>query len=168
MGYTHYYGFKKDPKSIEKGADKFKQAVEATKNCISRLPKYISQTDVHWDADKKEYVKKRKRYPLVLRNGLGHGKPIFNDDKICFNGDAEGKERYYHDTFLLSMDNGHSDFCKTARMPYDVAVCIALLCFKHYFKSDFEFSSDGDIQDGEEGWKQAKKITAEYFYYDNI
>ena len=33
------------------------------------------------------------------------------------------------------------DFCKTARKPYDVAVCLALLCFKKNFGNDFSYSN---------------------------
>jgi hypothetical protein len=47
-------------------------------------------------------------------------------------------------------------FCKTARKPYDILVCVSLLAFKHAFYNPdvFSFSSDGDNAD----WQAAKNL----------
>jgi len=153
MGYTHYYRFSKNPKTIEKGAEKFANAVNAAKICIGRLPKRIYSVN---DGGKRTSY---RLYPM--RGGNGYGEPIYNPDFICFNGDEKHGQGY--ETFYISLKNDFSTYCKTARQPYDVAVCIALLCFKHYFGRDFELSSDGDMEKGEEGWKRAKRITKDYF-----
>lgn len=163
MGYTHYYKFVKCPNNIENGAEKFANAVNAAKICIGRLPKHIYYTKkLYNEATKAFDIKKRKSYRLYpMRGGNGYGEPVFKPDFICFNGDEEHKQGY--ETFCIDFKNDFCTFCKTARQPYDVAVCIALLCFKHYFGNDFKLDSDGGIESGEEGWKRAKKITNEYF-----
>lgn len=162
MGYTHYFRFREDPKNIENGAEKFANAVNASKVCIERLPKRIYYTHMGYNQKTGKFdIKERKSYRLYpVCGGLGYGKPVFKQDYICFNGDKKHGQDY--ETFYIGFKNGFSTFCKTARQPYDVAVCIALLCFKHYFGHDFELSSDGDMEKGRE-WKRAKKITDEYF-----
>ena len=37
MGYTNYWKFTDNPKNIENGAEKFKNAVNAAKDCIGRV-----------------------------------------------------------------------------------------------------------------------------------
>ena len=165
MGYTHYWEFKTAPIKIEEsgknGKEKFVSAVKATQECIAKVPKKIKQRVWSWDSDKNESVSKEMTFPFALFGGNGTGKPVFSDKEICFNGDES--KGLGHETFLISMDSKGFDFCKTARKPYDVAVCIALICFKHFFGDDFTYHSDGDIKNGEEGWGKAQEITTEYF-----
>ena len=163
MGYTHNYRFNKNPQSIENGAEKFANAVNAAKICIGRLPKRIYYTKTLYNESTKAFdIKKKSSYRLYpMRGGNGYEEPVFKPDYICFNGDKEHKQGY--EAFDIGFNNKFCTFCKTARQPYDVAVCIALLCFKHYFGDDFRITSDGDMEKGEEGWKRAKKITDEYF-----
>lgn len=163
MGYTHHYRFSKNPQLIENGAEKFANAVNAAKICIGRLPKRIYYTKkLYNEATQAFDIKKKSSYRLYpMRGGDGYGEPVFNPDFIYFNGDEEHKQGY--ETFYIDFKNDFSTFCKTARQPYDVAVCIALLCFKHYFGDDFCLRSNGDMEKGEEGWRRAKKITDEYF-----
>ena len=64
-----------------------------------------------------------------------------------------------HETFGIKWypEKGESrDFCKTARKPYDVLVCVALLAMNEAFKGTgaFTFSSDGDNSD----WQTAKDV----------
>lgn len=145
MGYTHYFGFKKNPADIENGELKFMNAVAMFREGLKKLPN------------------------LKLCGGLGKGEPIINDKEVCFNGDASTGDDY--ETFRISFANdgdGFDDFCKTARQPYDVAVCLAILCFGEAFGDDFQYSSDGycprdrQVIDGEvkleEGWAKANEI----------
>lgn len=136
MGYTHYWEFKTAPAEIQDGKKLFSASVKAAKQCI-------------------------KETGVTVRGGLGTGAPRFNSSEIRFNGDAATGNDC--ETFSISLDDGEWDFCKTSRRDYDVAVCIALLCFKHFFGNKFIFSSDGDIENGEEGWSKAKEITEKYF-----
>ena len=162
MGYTHYYRFSKNPQTIENGAEKFANAVNAAKICIGRLPMRIYYTKSVYNQETGAFdIKKRKSYRLYpMRGGNGYGEPVFNPDYICFNGDEEHQQGY--ETFDIGFNNDFCTFCKTAKQPYDIAVCIALLCFKHYFGHDFDLSSDGDMEKDRE-WKRAKRITEDYF-----
>ena len=145
MGYTHYWNFRKEIKEIENGDEKFKAAIALFKEGLKQLP------------------------DLKLGDGIGKGEPIINDECLCFNGSAELDEDY--ETFHIGLNMEIMDldnFCKTARQPYDVAVCLALLCFKKVFGDDFEYRSDGycpidrQVLSGEheleEGWQKAVDI----------
>ena len=126
MGYTHYWEFKSNPKDIKDGDKKFKKSVALLKKCL-------------------------KNISVELAGGNGTGKPVFTNTMVCFNGLDEDS----HETCYLALDNSdfEFDFCKTARKPYDVAVCLTLLCFKKFFGDDFKYSSDGNMDD--EGWALA-------------
>lgn len=82
--------------------------------------------------------------PLCLEYGSDLP-PIFSSELICFNGVGEDG----HDDFVLDFSSdSFSDFCKTNRKPYDLAVCICLLALSHKLPY-FSFSSDGIWGDGE-------------------
>jgi hypothetical protein len=144
MGYTHYWNFTKNPKDIKDGDKKFKKAVELLKKCLANIPAEL---------DTPYYGK----MALKLAGGDGTGEPIFNDNLVCFNG-FDGDDDLSHETCYLALDNSNYDFdfCKTAEKPYDVAVCLTLLCFKEAFGDDFNWSSDGN--GSEYGWRLAHKI----------
>ena len=152
MGYTHYWNFRKKTADINNFADKFKQAAIAVKECIAKVPPVLKTDD------------NDNEVPFKLCGCNGYGEPVFSDECVGFNGDAE--KGYDHESFIIGDDECNKlscGYCKTAREPYDVAVCIALICFKKVFGDDFTYSSDGDIKNGEEGWGLAKEITGEYF-----
>lgn len=133
MGYTHYWHFSKPIKQIENGENKFKKAVALFKKGLKLMP------------------------DIQLGNGVGKDEPIITDTKLVFNGRADKGEDY--ETFGICVDNEDRydyDFCKTARRPYDPAVCLALLCFQRVFTSSFGYSSDGNTD--EEGWSKALEI----------
>ena len=136
MGYTHYWKFKKNPKDIENGDVKFADAVEMLHKGLHQMP------------------------DVKLCGGMGKGDPEITITRVWFNGSEEDKTDY--ETFCIQRDDPDYGFgfCKTARQPYDPAVCLALLCFKKAFGNDFSYSSDGDIEGGEEGWGRAKEIFA--------
>lgn len=145
MGYTHYWRFTKNPKDIKDGDKKFKKAVELLQKCLKKVP---AELDVPY------YGKNT----FKLAGGNGTGEPVFTDEVVCFNG-FDGDEDLSHETCYLALDNpdGYDfDFCKTAEKPYDVAVCLTLLCFKKAFGDDFNWSSDGN--GSEFGWKLANSI----------
>lgn len=145
MGYTHYWRFTKNPKDIENGDKKFKKAVELLKKCLAKVP---AELDVPY------YGKNT----FKLAGGDGTGEPVFTDEVVCFNG-FDGDEDLSHETCYIALDNPDGfdfDFCKTAEKPYDVAVCLTLLCFKKAFGDDFNWSSDGN--GSEFGWKLANSI----------
>lgn len=135
MGYTHYFQFKCE--SINK--EKFADAVNLFKKCFSKV----------------EGVK--------LGNGVGNGDPIITPTSVCFNGWAENDEDY--ETFSLNVNDTEWNFCKTARQPYDIAVCLCLLCFKKVFGDEFSYSSDGTTRERiAEPTDYMKKYSAETGY----
>lgn len=152
MGYTHYWKFKKNPKDCKNGSTKFAKSVELLKKCLAKVPAEIEGETYDWE----NFTKKPVKIPFVLKGGNGEGEPKFTDELVCFNGDASID--CDHETCYFALDNDRYafDFCKTARKPYDVAVCLALLCFKKNFGNDFSYSSDGNK--GDEGWKMAHNI----------
>ena len=64
--------------------------------------------------------------------------PFVINEMIRFNGRGEDG----HETFMVNPLNKGGDFCKTARKPYDIAVCECLLVLKHYL-ADMDLGSDG-------------------------
>jgi len=152
MGYTHYWNFKKNPKDCKDGSKKFAKAVELLKKCLKKVPTEIEVENYDWKNNTTSTIK----VPFVLKGGNGEGKPKFTDELVCFNGDASMGYDYETCCLALNNDEYEFDFCKTARQPYDVAVCLTLLCFKETFGDDFSYSSDGNEND--EGWKMAHNI----------
>lgn len=143
MGYTHYWTFKKKVKDITNGESAFKTAVKLFKRGLE-----IANDKHNLD------------YAEMLGNGVGKDKPIIEDDKLIFNG----KRPDDCETFAITTDSEGFDFCKTARCPYDVFVCLALLCFEDVFGSQIEVRSDGrrvrcdGRKDNDEGWVVAAQI----------
>ena len=133
MGYTHYWKFKKSPAEIADGKEKFANAVALFKEGLKKLQ------------------------DIPLGNGFGEGEPIITDTEVCLNGKVPEE----HEGCVMLLESKGFDFCKTARKPYDPVVCLLLLCMADAFGDDFEYSSDGDIENGEEGWARAKEIFAE-------
>jgi hypothetical protein len=138
MGYTHYWSF--DPNKVSNTEDLRKR--------FKRASMQIKKFEAWITAYKSEVYK--------ICGGLGKGKPIFNETEIWFNGDAS--QQLDHETFSMhwsrpTSQGGYRDFCKTARKPYDLLVCFALLTFAEIFPDAFEYSSDGDMEDDE--WKIA-------------
>lgn len=154
MGYTHYWRREKNLKDVPNGAEKFKKAVNLLNKCIEKIPAELDSTDYDWKTGETTPIK----VPFKLAGGNGTGEPVFTDEKVCFNGIDDGENHYAHETCYIALDDMdyEFDFCKTARKPYDVAVCLTLLCFKHFFGYDFSYSSDGN--NGDEGWSLAHKI----------
>ncbi len=153
MGYTHYWKFKQNPKDVKDGSKKFAKAVKLLKKCLAKLP---AEIEIGGSYDWKSDTTKPVKVPFVLKGGNGEGEPIFTDEIVCFNGDASLNYDYETCYLALNNDDYEFDFCKTARQPYDVAVCLTLLCFKKTFGDDFTYYSDGNSED--EGWKMAHNI----------
>jgi hypothetical protein len=93
---------------------------------------------------------------IPIAGGSGKGKPIFNNDKICFNGKGD---RDSHETFQVERPGGW-DFTKTARKPYNIVVCAVVMVIKHYIPT-FTPSSDGDPDE----WADAVKLCQDTLGY---
>lgn len=137
MGYAHYWRFHRDKMTTEDIRNTFKAVAEEIQDIINNQ---IPQS--------KE----------VLRGGLGEGEPIINETEVWFNGDEElGND---HETFCINWkDTEPFGFCKTARKPYDLFVCLSLLSFTEHFPSHvFTLSSDGDAEE----WQEAVDLYNEF------
>jgi hypothetical protein len=128
MGYTHYYTFNRAALTPAELATGF--ALAATE--IERLKQYLPRS-------------------IKIKGGLGTGNAVLNVKSIWFNGDA--KFDLDHETFHVERDadplypDRNWEFCKTARKPYDVLVCCALISLKRHLPGAFSFTSDGDRSD---------------------
>ena len=98
-------------------------------------------------------------------HGLGQLVEFQNStDYLNFNGIGEQA----HETFFFerkvdmdefiqkNKDNRIFSFCKTARKPYDVLVCIALIIAKKQFTTNVDISSDGC--DESDMWQEPRQI----------
>ena len=87
---------------------------------------------------------------------------LISDETITINGVGDAG----HETFVLErIESEDWRFCKTARKPYDTAVCFALI-IAQYYCPEFRVSTDGDNDD--EGWVQAREILADMGSADAI
>jgi len=151
MGYTHYWTY--NPNKIDNTEElrkKFLQAVcwiDRAHKEIKKNKKFIHAGQAGGFYDEQ---------PCIIRGGLGEGKPMINESQIWFNGDA--KTGMDHETFGIRWcgNEREHDFCKTARKPYDLLVCVSLLAMQQAFKGTeaFTFSSDGDNAE----WEEAKDL----------
>ena len=73
---------------------------------------------------------------------------------------VNGIEEQGHETFVIKRTGGR-DFCKTARKPYDIVVCMALIALEHHARADI--SSDGDQED----WQDAIDMCQKHLGYGN-
>lgn len=136
---------------VEKHIKAFKSAAKDIKHLLKNLPEHsFSAGGYHSEEN------------IIIKGGLGKGKPTVNKNKIWLNGD--GEKDLDHETFAIDLfealplyyedyqiEKGVSGFCKTARKPYDLVVCVSLLILKEHLGEDFDFSSDGGLED----WEQA-------------
>ena len=190
MGYTHYWYYKNpvfdmanivnkkaeisrssrgDYESVKKEFAKFPTHRELTK----RIKKHIEAFNKISDDLNHALIVLQKEKDFVLRGVIGEGEPTISDNEICFNGDGSNGQDLDHETFVFKLfQSGHNrkidefekdgvfGFCKTARKPYDVAVCVSLMVIKHHIGSDFSISSDGDLEDG---WGEAIEFYEKFF-----
>lgn len=95
-------------------------------------------------------------------------KPSINKTLVSFNGIGEYSHESMYFPKVLNEDRITSDnglifqFCKTARKPYDIAVCSFLIIAKHYLGDKFKVHSDGEIKDE---WQDSMNLCQEKLGY---
>jgi hypothetical protein len=103
--------------------------------------------------------------PVALRGPDGTGDPIVEPTRIAFNGDSSRKGAA--DPFEFAQDalahGGAPESegrvrasCDTALLPYDLAVCAALLIAKYHLGDALLLHSDGKAE--ELGWPLAREV----------
>jgi hypothetical protein len=95
--------------------------------------------------------------PIIM--GYRKGAPLHVGDLIAFNGVPDDD----YESFCMPKyrDGDCFNFCKTARKPYDLAVCLALLRMAAIVPG-FSFDSDGSLS-REPEWRKAKTAYAKIF-----
>lgn len=135
MGYTHYWykPEKLSPELWKKFTDDFKTI----------LP--------HFEIllDKTTGQKLRVDDEIIFFNGIGE----YAHETFCLERiDSEFERRLNKDESLAF------SFCKTARKPYDIAVCCALIIGAKHLPIRVE-------SDGDEEWEDAKRLCQETLGY---
>ncbi len=132
MGYTHYH------KHQETSDSKWKKITKDFKKFLNRNP---------------------SQQALIQREYDDNGPPEITDEAIMFNGIEDAG----HETLALyKCGSGGFAFCKTANKPYDFAVMVALLLYKHHSPKTLQLSSDGDATD----WQPAYDLVKSLFGYE--
>lgn len=155
IGYTHYWYRNKD----------FTQK-QWEKICIETLDIVVKHCDrnritLAWEYD----VPAELQPTLFGGEKWGPKVPQVDNEVIRFNGWKENG----HETFLVEREvpsqgfaeNGdHFSFCKTARKPYDMAVCLVLLSMKRHSPDSIRIGSDGEWDDE---WKGVREVYKKLF-----
>ena len=148
MGYTHNWTVTRDFTDKE-----WSEITTRFNHLLANLPPYFEETNHGFYKD----------IPLVLGDAFGEGDPVVNGQEIVFNGTANIKkyneylkreDTMSHETFWLSKTRQKWNFCKTARKPYDLVVCVTLLIACHVAPDAIATQSDGD----EDDWQPAKRL----------
>jgi hypothetical protein len=167
MGYTHYF----DRFELVHEINTFDAFAEAVKVAFKLLPSFSVSSGGFFS-----------EHPLQIAGGDGFGEPQIVPEWICFNGSADGESGLAHEPLMIFQDylfdEGESEReilremfkeakclcsrCVTDRKPYDFAVQITLLLYKHYFGDKVGISSDGDLSD----WREAIDFVRVVFGFD--
>ena len=136
MGYTHYWYIADE---IDRNSwDKFLVDFRTI------LPNFESTLDIQGD-QKLQHDK-----DMIYLNGIGE----LSHETFCLLRITQLTARTQRDD-----DNGLIfNFCKTARKPYDIAVCSALIIAKKHFGESIMISSDGDNEEWQESKALCQKI----------
>ncbi len=134
MGYSHYFAY--DP---------------TASSFVAAWPQMIADARlIAW------FVQTSLDIPLA--NGDGNGEPELGERRIWLNGPVV--QGLGHEAFSINPSASNATctqgaqpsrfahgFCKTARMPYDIAVTSILLRFHRLAPDAFLVASDGDWRD---------------------
>lgn len=95
----------------------------------------------------------------IIETALKGMVPLTNNtnDKVI---DLNGVGANQHENLWLEKSGDGFNFCKTARKPYDIAICLALLSLK-FHATNTEISSDGDNEEWALPFKMYKDIFPE-------
>lgn len=139
MGYTHYWSFltplKGETAKVEK---EYKKAI---KECATIAREYY------------------------LKNGglsgySAHTEPgRYGGLKINGKGDESHEDFTMREHYKENLEWSNSNFCKTARKPYDVVVTACLIVLANRLPDYITVSSDGYREEWIEGLQLAKEVT---------
>jgi len=144
MGYTHF--FRQYRVFID---EEWNNVLRGVRKVYANLPAYSHSSGGYYND-----------YPLIIHGPVGEGEPIFNEERISFNGDAENDLDHEPLTVMKAPRRGF-EFCKTERKPYDLFVQAVLLICAHYHNK-FIVTSDGD----EDDWSEAVNLVNHVLGYN--
>ena len=134
MGYTHYYNIQDITKPL------------MTSEIAQDIENIIMASEMPLgDGSDEPGSQPILEHDLVQVNGIGDE----GHETLCYPPDFEWNRKFHQPESL------GSDFCKTARKPYDVVVCAALLAIKHHQGDNVEIHSDGKFDDE---WQPAYRL----------
>jgi len=143
MGYTHYWKQSRDFTSSE-----WQQVQLGVRKIVDLCTNQGINLQYEYDDSKKPAINKKH----VRFNGLGDaGHETFMIEKLVTYNPWEDKSK------------PHFNFCKTARKPYDLAVCLSLLRIKSVAPDCISLASDGYWDDE---WNQAREVYSVLFDED--
>lgn len=139
--YTHRY------KQIKSASERqWKKITTDVQTLLEHLPVASESAGGHYNI-----------YRLIVTDGTGRPGtlPIVSDSEIALNGIA-GKVDLSHETFFITKEKKKmtdSDYCRTARKPYDLVVCAILIVLQKHAASVWKISTDGSVED----WDPARE-----------
>ena len=137
MGYSHYWN------GVPTNDAAWAEIQDAARKIIAAAEGTCTTTAGGYHADQ----------PVEICDGWGNGRPMFAEDFIMLNGDETRGLDY--ETFVVAKHGAGSEFCKTARKPYDVVVTAILAYLAAYHGYDVQ--SDGTPEEWQEGVKLANE-----------
>lgn len=142
MGYTHYWTLKRE--ISERNFKKLTKDMKAIEEFLK-------------DSDRLEELTGGMYKEVELHEADGVDAGVYYSDKqFCFNG--RGLKGLDHESMHIRLGANDSwTFCKTARKPYDIAVCLILLSLKYHIRST-RVSSDGDTEDWQSAFNVWNKV----------
>jgi hypothetical protein len=138
MGYTHYWEFRIPKRTESKKTEDLYQ--KAVLECSKIIKAYyavnggLSGFTAHT--------------PLGAYGGL----------KVNGKGSEAHEDFTLREQYKQNLEGDGFEFCKTARKPYDIVVVACLIVLKHRLGNLIDVSSDGYVDDWEEGLRLAKNI----------
>ena len=113
--------------------------------------KVTEQLDDGWDSflnDARAIIAQAGRGDIEICGDDGIEGPELSWDAVLLNGTSKNNE--WHEPFVLYRKPIESDFCKTARKPYDLVVTALLMLAANRWDA-VSIESDGDPEDWEPG-----------------
>lgn len=147
MGYTHYFS------SRAVSERNFKKLTSDMK----KVEKFIKTNEIVAEISEDNLPS----VVVELYDGFGENKGVqYGKDYFTFNGSEEND--LGHENLVIQL-GGDGGFCKTARKPYDIVVCLMLISLKYHMKSSV-IRSDGKPNE----WSQAFTLWGQIFNKRNV
>ena len=149
MGFTHYWDMTRD--ISERNFKKLTKDMKAIEAYIKENKSISNNAECAWD----------EQVTLHHPNGENEG-VLYYSNTFGFNGDA--KIHADHESMHINLGANDSwTFCKTARKPYDLAVCLILISLKYHIRST-RVTSDG----GNDDWQHSFELWEKIFPKRNV